>query len=73
MTVFAVFRNGVYRHECHGVYSTQVLAEGAMQKAREMETDSYHEFDVVPFELDAFYDADSEPLSVAAANGKGVE
>ena len=52
MTVYAVFREGVYRHECGGVFSTLDLAKAAADTLADREPDNYHGFDVVPFELD---------------------
>jgi hypothetical protein len=49
--IFAVFRQGFYRHECMGIFTTQALAEACMNAARDAEPDKYHAFAVVPFKL----------------------
>lgn len=51
MIVYAVFKRGIYRHECAGVF---ISAEEAMAWARELalvEDDGYHNLEVVSFEL----------------------
>lgn len=52
MTVYAVFKEGIYRHECAGVFS---VLERAKQVAAECleRGDGHHSFEVVPFEVDA--------------------
>lgn len=51
-TIYAVFRNGIYRHECGGLFSTLALASAAAVSLRDGEPDSYHYYNVIPFELD---------------------
>lgn len=53
MELFAVFREGVYRHECAGIFSTAEDAVFAAAGVIAMEGDSYHHYEVVPFVLDA--------------------
>lgn len=53
MTVYCVFKEGVYRHECGGVFSTLELAEEAANQLAKGDRDLWHEYIVVPFELDA--------------------
>lgn len=68
MEVFAVFKEGVYRHECGGVFSTEAAA---LERAKELglaEKDGYHTFEVVPFALDATGD---EPDAIATVEFKG--
>lgn len=50
--LFVVFRLGVYRHQCGGVFSTQDLAETAAKALLAGEKDDYHQYQVVPFVLD---------------------
>lgn len=52
MTVYAVFREGIYRHECVGVFSSQERAEDAARAVVAVERDSYHTYRVYPYELD---------------------
>ncbi len=52
-TVYAVFREGVYRHECGGIFSSQEAAIDAAKSFAELEPDSWHHFEVMPFDLDA--------------------
>jgi hypothetical protein len=52
VTVYAVFRYGVYRHECGGVFSTLELAKVAADQLIASEPDDYHAYEVVPFEMD---------------------
>lgn len=65
MTVYAVFREGIYRHECVGVFSSQDKAEDAARAAAALERDGYHQFQVHPFELDVAYNTAAEPDAVA--------
>jgi hypothetical protein len=53
MQVFAVFKEGIYRHECGGVFSTLVLAREAAHKLIVGERDDHHKYSVIPFTLDA--------------------
>ncbi len=53
MTIYAVFREGVYRHECVGVFSSQEKAEDAARAVVAVERDDWHSYRVHPFELDA--------------------
>lgn len=51
-TVYAVFRAGVFRNDCGGVFFTLELAASAAVSLRDGEPDSYHRYEVVPFVLD---------------------
>jgi hypothetical protein len=53
MRLFAVFKHGIYRHECGGIFSKQALAESQALHLARVDRDRYHEYQVVPFELDA--------------------
>jgi len=52
MKLFSVFKEGIYRHGCGGVFSTQALAEEAAKKLLGGEKDNYHTYVIVPFDLD---------------------
>ena len=52
MIVYLVFRVGVYRHECAGVFSTQELAEQTARRCLEEEHDDYHAYEILQFDLD---------------------
>jgi len=49
MRVFAVFKVGVYRHECGGLFGTFEQAVTAAKQLAEGDRDEYHEYEVVPF------------------------
>lgn len=50
--VFAVFREGIYRHECGGVFSTLGAAKACALELARTDGDDYHTYEVVPFVLD---------------------
>ena len=52
MEVYALFREGVYRHQCGGIFTKKELASKALKELEEAEPDDYHDWQVVPFELD---------------------
>jgi hypothetical protein len=52
MTIYAVFKQGVYRHECGGVFSTMEMAYAVARQLLAAECDHYHTYEVTPFELD---------------------
>lgn len=51
-TVYAVFKGGIYRHECLGIFDDPTVAEGVADKAALLDPDHYHRYEVVPFEMD---------------------
>jgi hypothetical protein len=51
MKLFAVFKQGVYRHECGGIYDSIELAKKSANTFCESDYDSYHCWEVVEFEL----------------------
>ena len=51
--LYIVFREGVYRHECGGVYSTEALAIEAAIALIKGENDDHHHYTIVPLTLDA--------------------
>jgi hypothetical protein len=52
MKLFAVFREGIYRHECVGIFSTRKKAATAADTAANKDVDGYHTYAVVPFYQD---------------------
>ena len=52
MNIYAVFKKGVYRHECGGLFSSPEKAIEAAKTLAHAEPDDYHCFEIVPFELD---------------------
>lgn len=48
-TVYAVFEQGVYRHQCGGIFETLKEARDAAKTLIMGERDDYHKFTVVPF------------------------
>lgn len=51
MKVYCVFREGVYRHECGGVFDTLAAAIDAADWFADNDNDSYHSYNVSPFEM----------------------
>lgn len=49
--VYAVFRQGVYRHECGGVFDTLHRAKECADFLADEDVDGYHTYVVVPFRL----------------------
>lgn len=62
MQVYCVFREGVYRHECGGVFTTLELAKEAAIGLIRQESDDYHTYGVVPFNLDEITAIDKNKL-----------
>lgn len=52
MKLFTVFQQGVYRQGCAGVFSSAGLAIKAAKDFALADRDSYHDYQVLPFELD---------------------
>lgn len=52
MDVWAVFKEGVGRQECGGIFSTLELAIQAASTLKDGERDDYHHYEVVPFVVD---------------------
>lgn len=48
-TVYVVFKQGIYRHECGGVFLTVSEAEAAALTLLAGEPDDYHYYTIVPF------------------------
>jgi len=51
-TVYAVFRQGQYRHECGGIFTDPDRAVKCAEALAEADVDNHHSYDVVPFNLD---------------------
>lgn len=51
MNLYAVVKDGVYRHEIVGVYGSYELAEKRAVEVCKAEGDDYHAFDVLQFSL----------------------
>ena len=51
-SVHVILKEGVYRHECCGVFSTLELADAAEKQLLAEESDTYHNFLLIPFEVD---------------------
>lgn len=51
MTLYALFREGVYRHECGGIFKTPDAAKLAIESLTQQEPDHYHNWICVPFDL----------------------
>lgn len=62
MQLFAVFREGVYRQECGGIFSSFDAAVSATTELITNEPDDYHSYVVMPFELDATTKRDDHRL-----------
>lgn len=52
MELFAVFREGVQRHECGGIFTTYPKAKAAAIALCRGEPDDWHRYGVVAFNLD---------------------
>lgn len=50
MYFYALFREGVYRHECGGIFTDLDQARDAIKILRAKEPDNYHTWECVPFE-----------------------
>ena len=53
MKVYAIFKEGVYRHECGGIFSTLELAKESALVLLSGENDDYHTYSILTFELNA--------------------
>lgn len=53
--LFAVFQQGVYRHFCGGIFTTKEGAVNCANALAAADRDSYHDYEVVPFEPDRRY------------------
>jgi hypothetical protein len=60
MDLYLVFKQGVYRHECGGAFSSMDNAIAAAKKLIAGEHDEYHDYEIVRFKLDAI--TNQEPV-----------
>lgn len=51
INVYAVFKSGIYRHECGGIFHSQEEAISAATHFANSDIDDYHDYKVVPFVL----------------------
>ena len=51
MTLYCVFQEGVYRHDCEGVYDTFEAAVEAANSVAADDRDDYHNYEVTAYEL----------------------
>jgi hypothetical protein len=51
-TAFLVIQNGVYRHGIGGIFSTVEAAKAAADACAGLDHDAYHNYEVIPFQLD---------------------
>ena len=70
--LYAVFKTGVYRHECGGVFSGYASAIDAAVRLIRQERDSYHSYNVMPLLVDCVY-AESEPRDIVVIEKMGDE
>jgi hypothetical protein len=66
MKLFAVFQQGVYRHECGGIFSTEEKAKDAATRLAMYDCDSYHRYEVYPFNLDRVTAVEELPAKFTA-------
>lgn len=71
-TVFAVFRGGVYRHECAGIFTTLELAKGAADRLALSEPDGHHDYEVVPFTLDVAGEPGNRHVVISVQQHPGI-
>ncbi len=53
--VFAVFRRGVYRHECGGVFTSYEAAYKAATDYLQGEPDDYHHYEILVIPLNGVF------------------
>jgi hypothetical protein len=52
MIVYMVFRVGIYRHECGGIYTHKDRAIEVARVLIAAENDDHHHYEIVPFQFD---------------------
>lgn len=67
-TLYAVFRKGVYRHECGGIFDHPGKAVTAAFELAQEDNDDYHAYEVVPFELNQRTPYDDYPADYHSRN-----
>ena len=68
MNMFIVYKQGVYRHEISGVFSTLELAKKAATLGALSEYDGYHHFTVAKVGLDETVEDVADLFSVSSNN-----
>jgi len=61
--MYAVFREGIYRHACAGIFTHRKTAIEVADKLKAQERDDYHAFTVVPFTIDVATKCSRQPVS----------
>lgn len=71
MIVFVILKEGVYRHECCGVYSAEEIAIESARALANNDSDNYHSYIVIPFTvnhvprtIEGYYNSINEPDSI---------
>ena len=59
MDLFVVQRSGVYDQGIAGIYSSEEKANVALNRAKDLEPDNYHGFDIIPYILDEFVELET--------------
>lgn len=72
MNMFMVYKQGVYRHEIFGVFSTPELAKKAATNGALNEYDGYHTFTVAKIELDKCEEDITDLFGVSSRNHKRI-
>jgi len=71
--MFLVFKQGVYRHNCIGVFNGEADAVIAAKRAAEAEPDDYHQFGIFEFNEDQEYTQDQSPVLVVSRKDKCIQ
>lgn len=50
--VYVLFREGTYRHQCGGIFTSKILAKQALEFLESEEPDDYYDWEVRVFKLD---------------------
>jgi hypothetical protein len=68
MQIFVILKEGVYRHECCGVYTTEEIAAESARALAEADSDDYHSYIVIPYTVNqlpktikGYYNSINEP------------
>lgn len=70
LKLFAVFKQGVYRQGCGGIFSTFDLALEAAKRLCAGERDDYHTYEVVPLVLDVMTTQTARSIRMGVASGR---
>ena len=69
-TVYAVFQEGVYRHQCGGIFTELKDAEEAALALIKAERDDWHHYEVVPVKLNTIIALGDEEICIVRYNRK---